>query len=109
MHWKQLLNEQRRRPSSRKKGEDSRSEFEHDYGRIVFSTPLRRLQDKAQVFPLEPHDGVRTRLTHSLEVSTLARNIAAAVCRRLVASGSLQQEDVIPVIDIAASTALLHD
>jgi len=35
---------------------DRRSSFDQDLGRAVFSTPVRRLQDKAQVFPLEPHD-----------------------------------------------------
>ena len=34
------------------------SEFDRDFGRAVFSTPSRRLQDKAKVFPLEAHDGV---------------------------------------------------
>jgi dGTPase len=38
-----------------------------------FQTPVERLQDKAQVFPLERRDAVRTRLTHSLEVSSVAR------------------------------------
>jgi len=39
---------------------DLRSEFDRDYGRTVLSTPVCRLQDKAQVFPLERHDAVRT-------------------------------------------------
>jgi len=52
-----------------------RTESERDYDRILFSTPLRRLADKTQVFPLEEHDSIRTRLTHSYEVSNLARSI----------------------------------
>ncbi len=74
LSWKQLLSTKRVRdlfdgaPSVRVPG-DLRSVFEQDYGRAIFSTPVRRLQDKAQVFPLEPNDAVRTRLTHSLEVS----------------------------------------
>jgi len=32
---------------------DPRTQFERDYGRSVFSSSVRRLQDKAQVFPLE--------------------------------------------------------
>jgi len=66
MNWKQLLNPNRPRLSSM--GPDHREQFERDYDRAIFSTPVKRLQDKAQVFPLEPHDAVRTRLTHSLEV-----------------------------------------
>ena len=60
-------------------GPDHREQFERDYDRAIFSTPVKRLQDKAQVFPLEPHDAVRTRLTHSLEVSAVARGLAIAV------------------------------
>ena len=54
---------------------DLRSAFERDYDRMLFSTPVRRLSDKTQVFPLDRNDGVRTRLTHSHEVSNLARSI----------------------------------
>ena len=43
--------------------------YENDYDTIICSTLFRRLQDKAQVFPLDDDDYVRTRLTHSLEVS----------------------------------------
>ena len=52
-----------------------RQELERDYDRILFSAPTRRLADKTQVFPMEKHDSVRTRLTHSHEVSNLARSI----------------------------------
>lgn len=52
-----------------------RKELERDYDRILFATPTRRLADKTQVFPLEENDSVRTRLTHSHEVSNLARSI----------------------------------
>lgn len=46
--------------------------FELDYNKIVNSAAFRRLQDKTQVFPLSKSDFVRTRLTHSIEVSTIA-------------------------------------
>jgi len=52
-----------------------RTELERDYDRILFSTPLRRLADKTQVFPLEENNSIRNRLTHSHEVSNLARSI----------------------------------
>lgn len=52
-----------------------RAELERDYDRILFATPTRRMADKTQVFPLEENDSVRTRLTHSHEVSNLARSI----------------------------------
>ena len=49
------------------------SEFEKDYWRIISCSAFRRLQDKTQVFPLEKNDFIRTRLTHSLEVSVIAK------------------------------------
>jgi dGTPase len=65
MDWKKLLCDKRisGKPNKRTVG-DLRSQFEKDYDRSIFSTPVRRLQDKAQVFVLETHDAVRTRLTN---------------------------------------------
>ena len=59
--------------------EPSRSAFEQDYDRIIFSHPFRRLQDKTQVHPLPEHDFVHTRLTHSLEVSSVGRSLGKRV------------------------------
>lgn len=56
-----------------------RSVFQHDYDRLLFSTPVRRLSDKTQVWPMDENDGVRTRLTHSHEVANLARSIGTRV------------------------------
>src|SRR5665213_51423 len=58
---------------------DNRSEIERDYDRILFSTPVRRMADKTQVFPLEKNESVRSRLTHSHEVSNLARSIGMSI------------------------------
>lgn len=79
LNWTQLLN-QKRRKDKLKSGDASatangRFEIERDYDRILFSAPTRRLADKTQVFPLDKNDSVRTRLTHSHEVATLARSI----------------------------------
>ncbi|MDI3486084.1 MAG: dGTPase [Methanolobus sp.] len=53
-----------------------RSPFSNDRDRILFSRPFRRLQHKAQVFSNETGDHYRTRLTHTLEVSQIARSLA---------------------------------
>jgi dGTPase len=58
-----------------------RSVFQQDYDRLLFSTPVRRLADKTQVWPMDENDGVRTRLTHSHEVANLARSIGTRVFR----------------------------
>lgn len=107
--WNKLLCTERRR-FSHPSADDDRSDFERDYDRTVFSTPVRRLQDKTQVFPLEPNDAVRTRLTHSLEVSTLARGLARSTAKWLLQEGhisSLQQASDIE--SIAATCGLIHD
>ena len=70
--WELLLSEQRFREKSKTNDSDGRNPFENDYGRLISSAPIRRLQDKTQVFPLEESDYIRTRLTHSLEVSYIA-------------------------------------
>ena len=71
-------------PSSREPDPDPRgvrSVFQQDYDRLLFSTPVRRLADKTQVWPMDENDGVRTRLTHSHEVANLARSIGTRVFR----------------------------
>lgn len=52
-----------------------RSPFEVDRDRIVYSHAFRRLQSKTQVFQSGEFDFYRTRLTHSIEVSQIARSI----------------------------------
>ena len=61
--------------------DDWRSPFQHDYDRLLFSTPVRRLSDKTQVWPMDENDGVRTRLTHSHEVANLARSIGSRIAK----------------------------
>ncbi len=114
LEWKPLLCPVRERDAfentqPRHDPLETRSEFERDYDRAVFSTPLRRLQDKTQVFPLEPNDFVRTRLTHSLEVSTLARGLARRVGAELVRTKKLDERQARDVEAIAATCALIHD
>ncbi|EWH11920.1 putative deoxyguanosinetriphosphate triphosphohydrolase [Catenovulum agarivorans DS-2] len=79
LNWEQLLNGQRRKDrhgtGSTVLSANGRVELERDYDRILFATPTRRMGDKTQVFPLERNDSVRNRLTHSHEVSSLARSI----------------------------------
>ena len=77
--WDRLLNQTRRKDLYKSTeslgGGAGRTESERDYDRVLFATPTRRLADKTQVFPMEENDSVRTRLTHSHEVSNLARSI----------------------------------
>lgn len=78
MIWSQLLSPHRVN-QKQNAHELSRSAFEQDYDRIIFSHPFRRLQDKTQVHPIPEQDFVHTRLTHSLEVSSVGRSLGKKV------------------------------
>lgn len=76
MNWEELLCPLRLgEPAKTVSLGESRRIFEQDYDRIIFSYPFRCLQDKTQVFPLARTDFVHTRLTHSLEVSSVGRSL----------------------------------
>lgn len=72
----------------------TRTPFQRDRDRIIHSTAFRRLKHKTQVFVHHVGDHYRTRLTHSIEVSQIARSLARA----------LQVDE-----DLAESLALSHD
>lgn len=115
MEWNELLSKNRMRGSYRnaaQKSADLRSEFEKDYHRIIGSASFRRLQDKTQVFPLDKSDFIRTRLTHSLEVSSfgksLGQNIGENILKYRKDSGFTPQmkEDICHILECAG---LIHD
>ncbi len=57
----------------------SRTAFQRDFDRIIFSSAFRRLQNKTQVFPLPGSVFVHNRLTHSLEVSSVGRSLGTII------------------------------
>jgi dGTPase len=72
----------------------SRSPFRRDCDRIIHATAFRRLKHKTQVFVFDEGDHYRTRLTHTLEVTQIARAVARA----------LRLDE-----DLAEALALAHD
>ncbi len=117
LDWASLLNPNRRKkptgaPSATPAVEedDNRTAIERDADRILFCTPVRRLGDKTQVFPLEQHDSVRNRLTHSHEVAALARSIGTRLAfgplRDVIDPGLRPQRDL-PAMLFAIG--LVHD
>ena len=59
--------------------DDIRTDFQRDRDRIIHSKSFRRLKHKTQVFLSPESDHYRTRMTHTLEVSQIARTIARAL------------------------------
>lgn len=113
MNWDELLCEDRvRKVPKRKESSDLRTEFEKDYHRIIGSASFRRLQDKTQVFPLDQSDFIRTRLTHSLEVSSFAKSLGQSISKKIASDRPEEAFDFAKqnaVCDILQCAGLLHD
>jgi dGTPase len=58
---------------------DWRTHYQRDRDRVIHSRAFRRLENKTQVFLNGTGDHLRTRLTHTMEVAAIARNIASAL------------------------------
>lgn len=111
MNWKELLCPRREYQSKFFNPQDIRTEFRKDYHRIIGSASFRRLQDKAQVYPLRRGDFVRTRLTHSLEVSSFAGSLGDTAFSKLIESGTPDIDDRVRenCCDILECAGLVHD
>lgn len=89
----------------------TRSDFQRDYDRLIFSSPFRRLQNKTQVFPLPGSIFVHNRLTHSLEVSSVGRSMANEVANILIERHGydMRTARLSDMADIVATACLAHD
>jgi dGTPase len=117
MLWSQLLDDTRIRKAlhgkdSVKSDSEGRSEYERDRDRTIYSNPVRRLIGKTQVFPLDPNDHVRTRLVHSLEVSTVSEGLASQAVREVIIKRekrTFTEQQGRAISKIAETCGLLHD
>ena len=114
MRWEQLLSTKRPREAvvKPKQKEDLRSEFEKDYHRIIGSASFRRLQDKTQVFPLDKSDFIRTRLTHSLEVSSYGKSLGQNIGEYIltyIKDPDFTWKDKEEICNILECAGLIHD
>lgn len=104
--YQRILSPARLRSSSLA-GRTILTESESDRGRVLFSPAFRRLQQKAQVFSMEPNAAVRSRLTHSLEVSQLGRYLADEICQRLGSRLDARQQGAL--VNFVETACLMHD
>ena len=111
--WSHLLNSQRLGAAKKFDANTStRSQFHKDYDRLVFSHSFRQLNQKTQVHPLSNQLGIHTRLTHSLEVSSIGRSLGMMAAEKLhdkLSSGlptGLSPHDVGVIVQAAC---LAHD
>ncbi len=109
MEWQQLLSTERL--SGVGINAPGRSAFNSDYGRVLYSSAFRRLQDKTQVFPLGRNDYVRTRLTHSLEVSNVGRALANDLADIAMQADGQGADPLLytSMGDVVATACLAHD
>ena len=111
MNWNQLL-------STTRLGQEeyngnikhSRTQFQRDYDRIIFSSPFRRMQNKTQVFPLPGSVFVHNRLTHSLEVASVGRSLGSMFVEKAESEGLEIGNPLFQEIGSVVSAACLaHD
>lgn len=112
MNWEKLLNPIRLGAENEENisSDYTRTQFQRDYDRIIFSSPFRRLQNKTQVFPLPGSVFVHNRLTHSLEVASVGRSLGNNLVGVIQKKESNCVTDLISEIPTITSTACLaHD
>lgn len=119
MKWEQLLSDTtqvERESEPEDFAKYPMNDLEKDYKAIISSAAFRRLQDKTQVFPLDKSDFVRTRLTHSLEVSTIARQLGIMITQNTTPYlpdefkiGNQKNELVEKIPVVLSCAGLLHD
>ncbi|MGY0217958.1 dGTPase [Endozoicomonadaceae bacterium StTr2] len=113
MDYRKKITGTRHRLSSVDEIRDVVEETESNRGRVIQSAAVRRLQQKTQVYPLETNAGVRSRLTHSLEVQQTGRYISRTILKQLTETKQLNKLGLEGIesafINLVEMSCLLHD
>lgn len=88
---------------------EARDEYEKDYARLIQSPAFRRLQGKSQVFGAGTGDYYRTRLTHSLEVSQIAREVARRLGKTHASLRKPEHPGLMLEPEVVECASLAHD
>ncbi len=88
---------------------EERDEYEKDYARLIQSPAFRRLQGKSQVFGAGSGDYYRTRLTHSLEVAQIAREVARKLNRNEPLLARKEHPGLVIQPEVVECASLAHD
>jgi dGTPase len=91
------------------KPSEEREEFERDYARLIQSPSFRRLQGKSQVFGAGSGDYYRTRLTHSLEVAQIAREVSGRLNKAYRFLGKREHPGLCMNHTVVECASLAHD
>lgn len=95
--------------SSAANASEDRDEYEKDYARLIQSPAFRRLQGKSQVFGAGSGDYYRTRLTHSIEVSQIAREVARKLVKTYGFLSRKEHPGLMLEPEVVECASLAHD
>ena len=112
MNWNQIISTTRlgQEALALKDTKHSRTQFQRDYDRIIFSSPFRRMQNKTQVFPLPGSVFVHNRLTHSLEVASVGRSLGSMFVEKAESENMIVENPLFQEIgSIVSAACLAHD
>jgi len=109
MEWKCLLSDHRLGKKDSPTRSRTRTIFERDFDRILYSNTFRRLHDKTQVMPMPGDDHVHSRLLHSLETASTGRSLGKGIAPTIIERHDLSGVVPSDFGDIVASACLAHD
>lgn len=108
MDWEKLLS-RKRKGRKAELSDSTRSEFERDHDRILFSPAFRRLHDKTQVFPMPEHDHVHSRLTHTIETASVGYTLGRSCAEAIIKTFKLTDVSSTDFGDIVSAACMAHD